>query len=106
MVIPKFSDNYCKYLLRLSLRGRFRPWQSLQKRRDCGACSEYSEESCSGLLRLRLATSLAMTILIAGFKNLSASLKTPSLSSTPLHHSRHTSSCMPRQLHKDSPLLH
>ena len=42
-------------------------WQSLQKRRDCGACSERSEESRSGLLRLRLATSLAMTILIAGF---------------------------------------
>ena len=44
-------------------------WQSLQKRRDCGACSEYSEESRSSLLRLRLATSLAMTILIAGFRN-------------------------------------
>src|SRR4030066_1655738 len=67
LLLPKSSDNYCKYRLRLSLRGRFRPWQSLQKRRDCGACSKYSEESCSGLLRLRLATSLAMTLLIAGF---------------------------------------
>src|SRR4030066_643446 len=67
LLLPKSSDNYCKYRLRLSLRGRFRPWQSLQKRRDCGAYSEYSEKSCSGLLRLCLATSLAMTILIAGF---------------------------------------
>ena len=67
LLLPKSSDNYCKYRLRLSLRGRFRPWQSLQKRRDCGACSEQSEESPS-LLRLRLATSLAMTILIAGFE--------------------------------------
>ena len=45
-------------------------WQSLQKRRDCGACSESAEggeESRYSLLRLRLATSLSMTILIAGF---------------------------------------
>jgi nucleotide-binding universal stress UspA family protein len=38
-----------------------------QKLKDCGACSERSEESRSGLLRLRLTTSLTVTSFIAGF---------------------------------------
>ena len=71
--ILKCSDNHCKYRLRLSLRGRFDRGNLIEKIQDCGACSESAkggEESRSGLLRLRLATSLAMTILIAGFGKL------------------------------------
>jgi hypothetical protein len=58
MAEPTFTCH-CEHL-----RGA---WQSHWKRQDCGACSERSEESRSGLLRLRLATSLAMTTFIAGF---------------------------------------
>ena len=53
----------------MSLRGRFDRGNLIARRQDCGACSERSEESRSSLLRLRLATSLAMTTFLPIFQS-------------------------------------